>query len=58
MGIGQRPPVSIVITNNFLIPNTKATNPRVSSRAIAATYNKFENFEDGSFGMKHLERWS
>jgi hypothetical protein len=25
---------------------------------IVATWNKYENLEDESFGLKHLEKWS
>jgi hypothetical protein len=47
------------IANNLLAPNIKAINLKVSPWAIvAAISNNFENLEDGSFGMKHLEKCS
>jgi hypothetical protein len=50
--------MSFAIANNQLVPNTKATNLRVSPRTTTTTQNNFENLKDGSFSMKHFERCS
>ncbi len=57
--IGQKPLMSFAIANNLLTPNTKAINLRISPwETIATTYNNSKNLEDGSFGMKHLNKCS
>jgi len=54
--IRQRPLVSFAIANNLLTPSTKATDLGISSWTIITTiWNNFENPEDGSSSMKHLE---
>ncbi len=59
LAIGQRPLVSLVITNNLLAPSIKATDLGISPRATTTiAWNNFENLEDGSFGMKHPEKCS
>jgi len=51
--------MSFAIANNLLAPNIRAIDLRISPWAITLiTYNSFEKFEDGSFGMKHLEKCS
>jgi hypothetical protein len=57
--IRQRPPMSFAIANNLLAPNIKAIDLRISPWAITLiTYNSFEKFENGSFGMKYFEKCS
>jgi hypothetical protein len=51
--------MSFVIVNNMLTPSIRATNLGISSRVTITTiWNNFENLEDESFNMKHLERCS
>jgi hypothetical protein len=51
--------VSFAIANNLLAPNTKAIDLRISQQTIVATiYNKSENLENGSFGMKNPNKCS
>jgi hypothetical protein len=51
--------MSFAIANNQLAPNIKATDLRISPQATTIiAWNNFKNPEDGSFGMKHLERCS
>ncbi len=51
--------MSFAIANNLLAPNTKAIDLRISQQTIVATiYNKSENLENGSFGMKNPNKCS
>jgi hypothetical protein len=52
--------VSFAIANNLLTPNIRAIDLRISPQAIVVvtTWNNFKNLKDGSFNMKHLERYS
>jgi hypothetical protein len=51
--------VSFAIANNLLAPSIRATDLGISLQAtITTTWNNSKNLEDGSFGMKHLERCS
>jgi hypothetical protein len=50
--------MSFTIANNLLAPNTKATDLKISPRTITTIQNNSENLEDGSFDMKHFERYS
>jgi len=51
--------MSFTIANNLLAPITKAINLGISPQTIIiATWNSFENPEDGSFGMKHPKKCS
>jgi hypothetical protein len=55
--IGWKQPLSFTIAINLLTPSTKAADLEISPRTIvAATWNNYENLEDGSFSMKHPKR--
>jgi hypothetical protein len=59
MAIKRRPLKSYAIANNLLTPSIKAINIRISPQTTTPiAWNNFQNFEDTSSGMKHLERCS
>jgi len=59
MTIGQIPPMSFTIANNMLNLSIKATDLGISPQETTViTWNNSKNLEDGSFGVKHLERCS
>jgi hypothetical protein len=51
--------MSFAIANNLLTPSNRATDLGISPPTTTLiAWNNFENPKDGSFGMKHHERYS